>query len=375
MTSKLIYLDHAATSPLAPEALETMTQVLSQVHGNPSSLHGLGREAARVLRTNRQVLADLLQTSPNRLIFTSGGTEGNNLAIKGYALANQDKGKHLISSQMEHHAVLDVLAYLENRFGFEVTLLPPSEDGTITAQQVAEALRPDTILVSLMLANNETGHLNPIREIGMVLADHQAAFHVDAVQAVGKLPVLPEELGVDFLSASAHKFHGPKGVGFLYAKEVTFDKLLHGGNQENKRRASTENLAGIAGMVTALKLAVESIDEKLSYVSSLREDFLAAIQDLPIELNSPSDGLPHVLNLSIAGQDNALLLTRFDLEGFALSSGSACTAGNIEPSHVLAALFGSDSPKLKSAIRVSLSSTTKQEDLTALTQTLRKIVG
>lgn len=375
MTSKMIYLDHAATSPLTPEALAAMTQVLSQVHGNPSSLHGMGREAARVLRINRQELADLLQTSPNRLIFTSGGTESNNLAIKGYALANQDKGKHIISSQLEHHAVLDVLDYLEERFNFEVTLLAPSETGQITAQQVAEALRPDTILVSLMLANNETGHLNPIKEIGSLLAEHQAAFHVDAVQAIGKIPVLPEELDVDFLSASAHKFQGPKGVGFLYTKELALDKLLHGGNQENKRRASTENLAGIAGMVAALKLATEKLTDQLAHVSQLRQDFLAAVADLPISLNSPADGLPHVLNICIEGQDNALLLIRLDLEGFALSSGSACTAGNIEPSHVLQALHGPHSPKIKQSIRISLASTNKSEDLLSLAQTLRKIVG
>lgn len=373
MTTKPIYLDHAATSPLCQEAKNAMVAAMG-ISGNPSSLHASGREASKLVRDCRNQLAQLLNTTPNRLIFTSGGTESNNLAIKGYALANQDKGKHIISSQLEHHAVLDVLAYLEERFGFEVTLLPPSEDGTITAQQVAEALRPDTILVSLMLANNETGHLNPIAEIGAVLADHQAVFHVDAVQAVGKLPIQPEELGVDFLSASAHKFHGPKGIGFLYAKDHQLDKLLHGGNQESHRRASTENLIGIAGMTAALVAANQHLDSHYQKVCQLRDHLLGQLADLPINLNSPADGLPHVLNLCIEGQDNALLLTRMDLEGFAISSGSACTAGNIEPSHVLRALYGTHSPKITQSIRISLASSTTVEELTAFAQTLRKVI-
>lgn len=373
MITKPVYLDHAATSPLCQEAKDAMVAAMG-ISGNPSSLHASGREASKLVRDCRNQLAQLLNTTPNRLIFTSGGTESNNLAIKGYALANQDKGKHIISSQMEHHAVLDVLAYLEERFGFEVTLLPPSEDGTIIAQQVAEALRPDTILVSLMLANNETGHLNPIAEIGAVLADHQAVFHVDAVQAVGKLPIQPEELGVDFLSASAHKFHGPKGIGFLYAKDHQLDKLLHGGNQENHRRASTENLIGIAGMMAALVAATQQLDSHYQKVCQLRDHLLGQLADLPISLNSPADGLPHVLNLCIEGQDNALLLTRMDLEGFAISSGSACTAGNIEPSHVLRALYGTHSPKITQSIRISLASCSTVEELTAFAQTLRKVI-
>lgn len=372
MTTKAIYLDHAATSPLCQEAKEAMLEAM-ELAGNPSSLHTFGREASKLLRDCRADLARLLETSPQRLIFTSGGTESNNLAIKGYALANQAKGKHLISSQMEHHAVLDVLAYLESRFGFEVTLLPPSEDGTITAQQVAQALRPDTILVSLMWANNETGHINPIAAIGSVLADHQAVFHVDAVQAIGKLPVLPEAAGVDFLSASAHKFHGPKGVGFLYTKEHQLDKLLHGGNQENHRRASTENLIGIAGMTAALKAALAKQPQQRA--DDLKQALMDQLEGWPVYYNSPANGLPQVINLGITGANNALLLTRLDLEGIAVSTGSACTAGNIEPSHVLAALFGPDAPQLRESIRISTSSQTSLADITSFTQTLKRIIG
>lgn len=373
MTTKLTYLDYAATSPLCQPAKTAMLEAMSVV-GNPSSLHGAGREANQLLRHSRATIASLLETSPDRLIFTSGGTEGNNLAIKGYALANQDKGRHIISSQMEHHAVLDVLTYLSNRFGFDITLLPPSADGTITAQQVKETLRPDTILVSLMWANNETGHLNPIAEIGQLLAGHQAVFHVDAVQVMGKLPVLPEELGIDFLTASAHKFYGPKGVGFLYFKPHQLDKLFHGGNQESSRRASTENLIGIAGMAAALADCYGHMAERLEQVKDLKQLLLSLLDDARISSNSPAAGLPHVLNLAIDGSNNSLLLTQLDLAGFAISSGSACTAGNIEPSHVLTALYGENSPKITQSIRVSLSHLTSPAELETFASSLKKVM-
>lgn len=373
MTTKLTYLDYAATSPLCQPAKTAMLEAMSVV-GNPSSLHASGREASRLLRHSRTTIASLLETSPDRLIFTSGGTEGNNLAIKGYALANQDKGRHIISSQMEHHAVLEVLDYLSNRFGFDITLLPPSTDGTITVQQVKEALRPDTILVSLMWANNETGHLNPIAEIGQLLVDHQAVFHVDAVQVVGKLPLLPEDLGIDFLTASAHKFYGPKGVGFLYLKPHHLDKLFHGGNQENNRRASTENLIGIAGMVAALADCYGHMAERLEQVKDLKQLLLSLLDDTRISSNSPADGLPHVINLTIKGSNNSLLLTQLDLAGFAISSGSACTAGNIEPSHVLTALYGAQSPKITQSIRLSLSHLTSPAELEAFSNALKKVM-
>ena len=226
----MIYLDNAATTPLSQKALETLLSVSQEVFGNPSSIHSFGRKANQILRQARQDIAQVLKVHPDNLIFTSGGSEADNLAIKGYALANQDKGKHLITTAIEHHAVLHTMEYLEKRFGFEVTYLQPI-DQKISAQQVKEALRPDTILVSVMYANNETGHLLPIQEIGDLLRDHQAVFHVDAVQVLGKLPVFPAELGIDFLAASAHKFHGPKGVGFLYSKEAKMDSLIHGGKQ------------------------------------------------------------------------------------------------------------------------------------------------
>lgn len=371
----MIYLDNAATSPLLPEVISAMTEVMTTSFGNPSSIHGLGRQASKLLRDSRQTMASLLGTQADRLIFTSGGTESNNLAIKGYALANQDKGKHLISSQLEHHAVLDTLAYLAERFGFEVTLLPPSADGTITPQQLQATLREDTILVSLMWANNETGHINPIADLAQVLTDHQAVFHVDAVQAVGKLAIRPDELGIDFLSASAHKFHGPKGVGFLYAKEHHYDKLFHGGDQEGKRRASTENLTGIVGMAKALEIAENKREATWQELTKLKNQLLAGLGQDHFYCNSPDTALPQVISLGVKGQNNALLLTRLDLAGIAVSSGSACTAGNVEPSHVLTALYGADSPVIKETIRISLSSLTSSEEIDTLIHTLKQIVG
>ncbi len=226
----MIYFDNAATTPLSPSVITVMTETMTDVFGNPSSIHSYGRQASKTLRESRQTIANLLDVNARHIIFTSGGTESNNTAIKGYALANQNKGKHLITTAIEHHSVLHTMAYLEDRFGFEVTYLP-CQNGTIDLADVKKALRDDTILVSMMYANNETGDVLPIQEIGNLLRDHQAVFHVDAVQAIGKFEIFPEQLGVDFLSASAHKFHGPKGVGFLYSRGMIMDSLLHGENK------------------------------------------------------------------------------------------------------------------------------------------------
>lgn len=370
----LIYFDNAATTSLSAAALSAMTETLSTIYGNPSSTHATGREAARVLREARQEIATALKTKPQYIYFTSGGTESDNTAIKGYALAHQDQGKHIISTSIEHHAVLETLEYLEQKHGFEVTLIQP-ENNQITAQQIKEALRPDTILVSTMYANNETGYILPIQEIGQVLADHPAAYHVDAVQVMGKLPVHPEELGIDMLSASAHKFHGPKGIGFLYAKDVKLDKLLHGGSQENKRRAGTENLAGIVGMAKALTESLENWQEKLEQVEAVAQTILANLPADRYYLNQQAHHLPHVLNIGFPGQANDSLLLRLDLARIAVSTGSACTAGAIEPSHVIASFYGDQSPKLKESIRISLSELNTQEEALLFTQKLKDIIG
>ena len=370
----MIYLDNAATTPITPSVIEAMTESMANDFGNPSSIHSIGRRANQRLRLNRQTVASALKTDPRRIIFTSGATESNNTAIKGYALANQDKGKHLITTTIEHHSVLHTMEYLEKRFGFNVTYLNP-KNGHISVQQVANALRDDTILVSMMFANNETGDLLPIKEVGELLQEHQAVFHVDAVQAVGKIDIFPEEIKVDFLSASAHKFHGPKGVGILYSTPQHFDNLLHGGEQEEKRRASTENMIGITGLAQALSDAIAHKDENYKHIQELHQVFLDGISGLRYYTNGSQHKMPHVLNIGFPNQNNGILLTQLDLAGFAVSTGSACTAGTVEPSHVLASIYGADSPRLTESIRISFSELNTVSEVQQLAQKLIEIVG
>ena len=370
----MIYLDNAATTPMSTVAITAMTKVMQEISGNPSSIHSHGRQAGKLLREARQDLANLLETEPQRIFFTAGGTESNNTAIIGYCLRHQDRGKHIITTAIEHHSVLEPIDYLVQNFGFEVTVLQP-QNQEITAQQVQEALREDTILVSTMFANNETGMLLPIGEIGQILKHHPAAYHVDAVQAVGKIPIAPEKLGIDFLSASAHKFHGPKGIGFLYASSMNFDSYLHGGDQEQKKRAGTENLPAIVGMVAALKEDLEKQTEHYQTVQKLQESFLAEMTEIDYYLNQGKNHLPYVLNLGFPGQKNDLLLLRLDLAGISISTGSACTAGIVQTSHVLEALYGMDSPRLKESVRISLSPQNTMEELQILAQNLKEIIG
>lgn len=374
MTNNLIYFDNAATTPLSESVIKAMTDHMATTFGNPSSIHSFGRSANKVLRDCRQSIASLLEVPERSIIFTSGGTESNNTAIKGYALANQAKGKHLITTAIEHHSVLHTMAYLEERFGFEVTYLKPI-DGKFSVQQVQAALRPDTIMVSMMAANNETGDLLPIEEVARLLKDHQAVFHVDAVQAIGKIALKPSELGIDFLSASAHKFHGPKGVGFLYSNSLHFDQLLHGGDQEEKRRASTENLISIIGMTKALEDAYLHMSENFEKIELLQQRFLEKLSVCNYYLSKSEHSLPHVINIGFPNQDNALLLTRLDMEGIAVSTGSACTAGTVEPSHVLEAYYGTDSNRLRESIRVSISDQNTLEEIDSLSQHIIAILG
>ena len=370
----MIYLDNAATTPMSAVAISAMTEVMQETYGNPSSIHAHGRQAGKLLREARQELAQLLGTKPQHIFFTSGGTEGNNTAIIGYCLRHQEQGKHIITTAIEHHAVLETIDYLVEKFGFEVTIIQPV-DQEITAKQIQDALRKDTILVSTMFANNETGSLLPIAEIGQILKKHPAAYHVDAVQAIGKLLINPEELGIDFLTASAHKFHGPKGIGFLYASSMDFDSYLHGGDQEQKKRAGTENLASIVGMVAALKENLEKQEEHFQQVQNLETAFLAELEGIQYYLNRGQDHLPYVLNIGFPGQKNDLLLLRLDLAGISISTGSACTAGIVQSSHVLEAMYGANSERLKESVRISLSPQNTVEDLQTLAKTLKEIIG
>ncbi|MBJ8325485.1 cysteine desulfurase family protein [Streptococcus pacificus] len=368
------YFDNASTTFLTPSVIEEMTKVMNSSPANPSSIHQYGRKSNQLLREGKEKIAKLLKVDTRDLILTSGATESNNTAIKGYALANENKGKHLITTSVEHHSVFDVMGYLEKNYGFEVTYLSPI-DGTISASQVKEALRDDTILVSIMHTNNETGHQFPIKAIGELLKNHQAVFHVDAVQAMGKVPVYPNELGIDLMSLSAHKFHGPTGIGILYSKPLHLTKLLHGGDQEDKKRAGTENLVGLMGMAQALDDSLSHQKENYDHVTSLRNLFLEQLSNVDYYLNSPIDGLAYIVNIGFPNVNNSILLTQLDLAGFAVSTGSACTAGNIEPSHVLAAFYGKDSEKLKESIRISFSEFNTTDEVIQLTTKIKEIIG
>ncbi|HEL0025502.1 TPA: cysteine desulfurase [Streptococcus equi subsp. zooepidemicus] len=370
----MIYFDNAATTPLSQAAIKAMTEAMADDFGNPSSIHAYGRQANKQLRECRKAIANCLGAAESHIIFTSGGTESNNTAIKGYALANQEKGKHLITTAIEHHSVLSTMAYLEDRFGFEVTYLE-AKNGIIDLNQLQAALREDTILVSMMFANNETGDLLPIQAVGSMLKQHQAVFHVDAVQAIGKVPIQPADLGIDLLSASAHKFHGPKGTGFLYNKGLKLDPLLHGGSQENKRRAGTENLINIIGMTQALDEAVSRLPQHYQHAKELSQLLLSELEGIPYQLNHNECHLPYIINIGFPSYQNHVLLTQLDLAGFAVSSGSACTAGAVEPSHVLAAYFGKQSHRLTEAIRISFSEQNTQKDVIALATQLKHILG
>ena len=369
----MIYLDNAATTALSPAAIESMTQAMT-IFGNPSSTHSHGREASKLLRQAREDIAKVLHTQSKNILFTSGGTESNNTAIKGYALRHQNQSKHIITTAIEHHAVLEPVEYLVEHFGFEATIIQPV-DGQIRTEDIKNALRSDTILVSVMAVNNETGYILPIQEIGELLKDHPAAFHVDAVQAVGKLPIYPEEWGINFLSASAHKFHGPKGVGFLYADQMDFDNFMHGGDQENKHRAGTENLVSIVGMATALSENVAHLEENLEHAQQLKDTLLDNLADIDYYLNESQPSLPYVINIGFPNQKNDLILLQMDLNGFSISTGSACTAGTVQPSHVLQALYGPNSERLKESIRISVSDQTNIQEIKLFSQKLKEILG
>lgn len=352
-----IYLDHAATSPMHPEVIETMTEVMNETFGNPSSIHSFGRQAAGKLEMAREVIGKSLGVKYHEIIFNSGGTEGDNTVILETAFGRQNEGRHLITTQIEHPAVINSMKYLETQ-GFEVTYLPVDRKGRISLKDFEKSLRPDTILVSIMYGNNEIGNLMPIQEIGERLKDHPAYFHTDAVQAYGNQFIRPRELGVDFLSISAHKINGPKGVGFLYkSDEAKLQPLLHGGEQEEKRRAGTENLAGVCGMAKAVELLTEAEREKRQKLyEQFTQKVLTTLDQAGVDYHVNGDlnnKLPHVLNLRFTGIVNDLLLMKLDLKGIAVSTGSACTAGTIDPSHVLEAMYGEGAIEVKESLRVS----------------------
>ncbi|MET3574684.1 cysteine desulfurase family protein [Bhargavaea ullalensis] len=351
-----IYLDHAATTPVRPEVAARFAELLSKTYGNPSSIHGTGREARRILDESRTLIARLIGAEPAEIIFTGGGTESDNLAIFGTAEARKDEGRHIITSVVEHHGVLNAVRKLEAA-GYDVTWLPVDRQGRVSVEDVRAALRDDTILVTIMAGNNEVGTIQPIGEIGEILKGHPASFHTDAVQAFGEIPLDVDRLGVDLLSASAHKINGPKGTGFLYQRTGTkLSPSSAGGEQERKRRAGTENVPAIAAFALAADIACREMDahaKEHGMFKRLMADALMG-EGIDFKINAErAETLPHILNISFPGTDIEQLLVNLDLAGLAVSSGSACTAGSIDPSHVLVAMYGEGAPELRNSVRFS----------------------
>lgn len=371
-----IYLDHAATTPVDPKVAEAMVPYLTQHFGNPSSIHAFGREAKLAVETSRQTIASLLGADAKEIIFTSGGTEADNLAVIGTALANRHRGNHIITSQVEHHAVLHALHFLEEH-GFEVTYLPVNEAGQVRVEDVKKALRPQTVLASFILVNNETGSLNPIEEIGRLLKEREIIFHTDGVQALGALPLDLKRLPVDLVSFSSHKIYGPKGIGCLFVREsVKLSPLLYGGAQERGRRAGTENVPAIVGFAEALKLACQELKERREHYERLRQRLLEALAAHGVDyvVNGHLEKcLPHIVNLSFPGIKASAFLANLDLAGIAASSGSACTAGSITPSHVIMAMHG-DEGRAQSAIRFSFGKDNTEEEMEEVARKTAEII-
>lgn len=377
---KEIYLDNAATTPMTPAVIDEMTTQMKESWGNASTGYSYGREAKLVLENSRHVLAQSINADDNEIVLTSGGTEGDNTAIIQTAMTRQNLGKHIITTAIEHEAVLKPLHYLEEQ-GFEVTYLPVDENGNISLDDFKAALRDDTILVTIMSGNNEVGSRMPIHEIGEILKDHQAWFHTDAVQTYGLLPIDVKRDHIDLLSTSAHKLNGPKMMGFLYRRDgINFPSYLKGGDQETKRRAGTENVPAVAAFAKAV--TIDSPEEK----QARRERFYHFKQkivrglaengiDFAVNGEVKPDNLSQILNIWFKGISTYIMQTDLDLAGIAVSGGSACTAGSIEPSHVLTAMFGADSPRISESIRISFGALNTEEDVDKLIAAIVKIVN
>ncbi len=375
--NRFVYLDNSATTPVKPQVLEAMLPYLQEEYGNPSSIYKKAAASELAVAKARKQVAEALNAEPNEIFFTACGTEADNWAIKGVAFANQQKGKHIITSQIEHHAVLHTLEYLEKQ-GFRVTYLPVDKEGRVSPKDLENAICDDTILVTIMMANNEIGTIEPIRELAQIAADKKIYFHTDAVQAIGSIPVDVKDLGVHLLSLSAHKFGGPKGVGALYIKKGTrIDTFMHGGAQERNRRAGTENVAGIAGLGKAISLATANLDEKIARITTLRnkliDGVLNAIPDAHLN-GSQEFRLPGNANFCFRYIEGEALLLRLDAKGVAASSGSACTSGSLDPSHVLLAL-GLPHEIAHGSLRLSIGEQNTEEDIDYVLEVLPGIVN
>ena len=371
-----VYMDNAATTKLSPDVLNAMMPYLTDIYGNASSVHAFGREAREGVEHARNQVAAAINASPDEIFFTAGGTESDNMAIKGVAHKYAKKGKHIITTAIEHHAVLHTCEALEKE-GYEVTYLPVDEDGLISVEQVKAAMRDDTLLVTVMFANNEVGTIEPIAEIGALCRERNVLFHTDAVQAVCHIPIDVKAMNIDLMSISAHKFHGPKGIGALYCRKgIVLEPVIVGGAQERKRRAGTENVAGIVGLGAAIERAHKNMSADMARVSALRDKLISGIlKDIPhVKLNGhPTQRLPQNVNFSIRYIEGESILLMLDINGIAASSGSACTSGSLDPSHVLLAM-GIPHEIAHGSLRLTLSDMTTDEEVDYVLETLTKTV-
>ncbi len=374
---RLIYLDNAATTKTAPEVVEAMLPYFTEHFGNPSSVYGFAAANKEVITRQREIIADTLGAKSNEIYFTAGGSESDNWALIATAEAYASKGKHLITSKIEHHAILHTCEYLEKK-GFEVTYLDVDEHGIVDLEQLKSAIREDTILISIMYANNEIGTIQPIREIGAIAHEHGILFHTDAVQAFGQVPINVDEDQIDMLSASGHKLNGPKGIGFLYIRKgVKIRSFIHGGAQERRRRAGTENVPGIVGFGKAVERAVSTMEARTKKERELRDYLIERIEkEIPYcRLNGDrTKRLPNNVNFSFRFIEGESLLIMLDMKGICASSGSACTSGSLDPSHVLLAI-GLPHEIAHGSLRMTLSEETTKEDLDYVVENLKEIVS
>ena len=374
---RLIYLDNAATTKTAPEVVEAMLPYFTERYGNPSSVYGVAAANKEVISQQRDVIAQVLGAKGNEIYFTAGGSEADNWALKVTAEAYEGKGNHIITTKIEHHAILHTCEYLEKK-GFEVTYLDVDEDGVVKLDELKAAIRPTTILISVMYANNEIGTIQPIREIGEIAHEHGILFHTDAVQAFGQVPIHVDECHIDMLSASGHKLNGPKGIGFLYIRTgVKIRSFVHGGGQERKRRAGTENVPGIVGLGAAVKRAADTMAERTGKETELRDYLINRVLDeIPhCRLNGHrTKRLPNNANFSFRFIEGESLLIKLDMKGICGSSGSACTSGSLDPSHVLLAI-GLPHEIAHGSLRLTLNEEITKEDIDYVVDSLKEIVG
>ena len=375
--SRLIYLDNAATTKTAPEVVDAMIPYFTEHYGNPSSVYSFASGNKEVVSRQREIIAQALGAQANEIYFTAGGSESDNWALKATAEAYEKKGKHIITTKIEHHAILHTCEYLEKQRGFEITYLDVDENGVVKLDELKKAIRPDTILISVMFANNEIGTIQPIREIGEIAQEHKILFHTDAVQAFGQIPIDVDACHIDMLSASGHKLNGPKGIGFLYIRKgVKIRSFVHGGAQERKRRAGTENVPGIVGMGAAVERAMRTMETRTAKERKLRDYLIERIEtEIPYcRLNGDrTNRLPNNVNFSFRFIEGESLLIMLDMKGICASSGSACTSGSLDPSHVLLAI-GLPHEIAHGSLRLTISEDTTKEDADFVVDNLKSIV-